>query len=215
MQLMRHIMERWKEGRVSGLDGLMAFAREAGATCGPATNLYVYDLRPDSPLLFGVETLTENVDMKSGRAKTVGSYPDQGYVHRDVVPHYMQAKLSGEASAMRMRSVIQGHVAVYDRLILPMRGAKGAQWALSMTRTLALTPPAPGTADLTERQGDILFLLSGGLTSKEAAVRLGISPRTVDHLAEAARRKLGARNTSHAVAIYVGRATADDGAPHR
>jgi len=58
---------------------------------------------------------------------------------------------------------------------------------------------------LTGREIEALSLAALGLTSKGIARRLSIAERTAkDHL-QAAREKLGAANTTHAVAIAVSR----------
>ena len=53
----------------------------------------------------------------------------------------------------------------------------------------------------TPHQLDLLSLLAGGLTGKEAGVRLGISEHTVKHLLTCVRGKLGAETSTQAVAI--------------
>jgi DNA-binding CsgD family transcriptional regulator len=54
---------------------------------------------------------------------------------------------------------------------------------------------------LTEREREVLDLVGLGLRSSEISRRLGISRETVETLIESARRSLGARTRSQAVAI--------------
>lgn len=56
---------------------------------------------------------------------------------------------------------------------------------------------------LTARQRVILELLSEGLVAKQVARYMGVSVQTVKWHLTRIRRSLGARNTTHAVAIYL------------
>ena len=55
--------------------------------------------------------------------------------------------------------------------------------------------------NLTTRELEILTLLSEGLEDREIAATLFLSPKTVKFHMASARRKIGARNRTHAVAI--------------
>jgi DNA-binding CsgD family transcriptional regulator len=59
---------------------------------------------------------------------------------------------------------------------------------------------------LSGRELDVVRLIATGLSSKEAAQRLSIAPRTVEHYLEQARLKTRSRNRTHMVAkaIYEG-----------
>lgn len=63
----------------------------------------------------------------------------------------------------------------------------------------AATPEAPGM-ELTAREAEILALLADGLTNKEMAQRLSLSPRTVETHVERVLGKLEVRSRSQAVA---------------
>lgn len=57
------------------------------------------------------------------------------------------------------------------------------------------------TIDLTARETRILRLVADGLTSPQIAARLGRAPATITSQLKVIRRKMGARNLPHAVAI--------------
>ncbi len=54
-------------------------------------------------------------------------------------------------------------------------------------------PPAGG-ARLTDRESDVLALIVEGLTARQIATRLGLSPRTVENHVQNILRKLGLRS---------------------
>ncbi len=53
---------------------------------------------------------------------------------------------------------------------------------------------------LTAREREVLSLSAGGMTAKQIASQLGLSPKTVEHTLERARKSLGAMSTAEAVA---------------
>lgn len=56
---------------------------------------------------------------------------------------------------------------------------------------------------LSGREREVLELLAGGSDNNEVATTLGISPETVRNHTRNARRKLGARSRSHAIALAI------------
>ena len=56
---------------------------------------------------------------------------------------------------------------------------------------------------LSAREREVLELLAGGADNNEIATSLGISPETVRNHTRNARRKLGARSRSHAIALAI------------
>jgi DNA-binding NarL/FixJ family response regulator len=56
-------------------------------------------------------------------------------------------------------------------------------------------------AGLTQRELQVLALISGGLTTTQIGERLGISTKTVENRRQSLFAKLGVQNQSHAVAV--------------
>ncbi|HEY7332631.1 MAG TPA: AAA family ATPase [Candidatus Limnocylindria bacterium] len=75
---------------------------------------------------------------------------------------------------------------------------------LGPRRTTAASP-----AGLTAREREVLALVADGLTDREIAERLVISPRTASHHVAAILAKLGARRRSEAIAISRGSESAN------
>jgi DNA-binding NarL/FixJ family response regulator len=61
--------------------------------------------------------------------------------------------------------------------------------------------PRPQPSLLTERETEVLRLIADGLTTRDVAGRLGISPRTVENYKQHMFAKLGVQSRAHAVAV--------------
>ncbi len=72
----------------------------------------------------------------------------------------------------------------------------------------ASPPPVPGVAGVSPREGEVLDLISGGLTNRELARRLAISPRTVEKHVASLCRKLGTSGRGPLIALAASRRTA-------
>ena len=124
-------------------------------------------------------------------------------------------------------SFLSAHIAVEDEMRVSL-GAEafdvavaagvGTSWDSIVTEVSdylrALAQPATVEADrgdadhqgsvayagLTDRQLQVVQLLVGGLTNKEIARRLGVTPKTVMHHTVAIYQRLGVRGRSEAVA---------------
>jgi DNA-binding CsgD family transcriptional regulator len=64
-----------------------------------------------------------------------------------------------------------------------------------------MAAPAPDRAHLSDREREVLTLISRGMTSAEVASRLYLSPETVRTHARNILAALGARSRAHAVAL--------------
>lgn len=69
--------------------------------------------------------------------------------------------------------------------------------------TSVSTGGSTALATLTTREREVLALIAGGKTNKEAAADLGISPRTVESHRDSVMRKLGVRNVAGLTRIAI------------
>jgi non-specific serine/threonine protein kinase len=92
---------------------------------------------------------------------------------------------------------------------LPLAGAVAE--AVAVVETVAVPAPPPGpaaAAGLTGREGEVLRLLAKGLTDREIAAALSISPRTVGVHVTHILAKLGLESRAAAAALAVRRGLA-------
>lgn len=110
---------------------------------------------------------------------------------------YLTKDLSPEALARAIRGAHAGELAMSrttaSRLLRRLAGAPG--------------PPRddeddPGLIALSDREADVLRLLTGGLSDREVAQSLAISVRTVETHVSSILRKTGARNRAEAARLY-------------
>ncbi|MGA3146699.1 MAG: LuxR C-terminal-related transcriptional regulator [Acidimicrobiales bacterium] len=59
------------------------------------------------------------------------------------------------------------------------------------------------TGSLTQRELQVLALISAGLTTAQIAIRMGISRKTVENRRQSLFAKLGVQNQSHAIAVAI------------
>ena len=109
---------------------------------------------------------------------------------------YLTKDLSPEALLRAVRSAHDGELA------MPRRMA-----ARLVHRLVKTAGPTAGSADpalgtLTAREAEVLRLLAAGLTDREIAGSLTVSPRTVETHVSSILHKLGTRNRSEAAQRY-------------
>ena len=86
-------------------------------------------------------------------------------------------------------------------------------WRQRQKRAAASTTPSTGILGrepLTRRERDVLTLIVGGASSKEAGRQLGISPRTVEFHRARIVEKFDAKNTADLIRIVMSRRSQDD-----
>jgi DNA-binding NarL/FixJ family response regulator len=109
---------------------------------------------------------------------------------------YLTKDLSGAALLRAVRGLRQGDLAM----------SRGHAAAVVEHLARSARAPAPasdaGEEVLSTREGEVLRLLAEGLTDREIAAALSISPRTVESHVSSVLRKLGVRNRAEAAQRY-------------
>ena len=109
---------------------------------------------------------------------------------------YLTKDLSPEALLRAVRSASDGELA------MPRRMAAHLVHRLVETSRHSTTTDDPGLASLSGRELEVLRLLAEGLTDREIASALVVSPRTVETHVSSILHKLGARNRAEAAGRY-------------
>jgi len=112
---------------------------------------------------------------------------------------YLTKDLGPEALQRAVRGIRAGD--------LPMSRAMAAEVVRSLAGDRRRTAPGKSTADpfaeLSDREQQVLRHLGDGLTDREIATRLGISPRTVETHVGSILHKLGVKNRAQAARRYL------------
>jgi two-component system response regulator DevR len=110
---------------------------------------------------------------------------------------YLTKDLSPDALQRAVRGIRSGDLA--------MSRAMAAEVINQLAGTMNRLPaggPHPGLPGVSAREEQVLALLADGLTDREIAERLGISPRTVETHVGSLLSKLGVRNRAQAARRY-------------
>jgi DNA-binding NarL/FixJ family response regulator len=111
-----------------------------------------------------------------------------GYLTKDLSPEALQRAVRGIRSGDLAMSRSMAADVIRDLSTSARRGASDAA--------------DPRLASLSGREDEVLRQLAEGLTDREIAERLGISPRTVETHVGSILHKLGVRNRAQAAAHY-------------
>ena len=138
------------------------------------------------PKMDGVEATKELVR----KAPSVKTILLTTYGTSDGIAHALRAGARGAV----LKNADNSELAKAIRIV-----AQGGDYiSPDIRQQLAADPPVP---ELTPRQSEILESMVRGLTDRDIALQLGLSPESVSEHVGAIRQKIGAANRTEAVAI--------------
>ncbi|MGI5199090.1 response regulator [Streptomyces sp. CA-288835] len=171
------------------------------AATGAEAVSVVRELRPDvvlmdvrMPEIDGIratEQILGTLDAPP-RVVVVTTFENDAYVYealRAGASGFLLKRAEAEALVQAVRLVARS-----DTLLFP-----AAVRALAVEHARAKTAPPPWVARLTDREGEVLRLMAGGLTNAEIAGRMGVGAATVKSHVAAVLAKTGARDRTQAV----------------
>lgn len=170
------------------------------AESGDAALLSYPRYRPDVVLM---DILMPEMDGIQTTRRLLKQHPDARVIMLTSYPDDDKVRAALEAGA-------RGYIlkkATIDELAGAIRTANAGQAALAPEATESLirarTTPQMLGDDLSDREREVLGLITQGLTNDEIAEKLVISPATARHHVSACIQKLGASNRAHAASLAV------------
>jgi DNA-binding NarL/FixJ family response regulator len=110
---------------------------------------------------------------------------------------YLTKDLSPEELSAGVRSAWDGDLAMSPRM-----AARLVRRLVSTGEPRAIDPDHPRLGSLSAREREVLRRLAEGLTDREIAAALVISPRTVESHVSSVLHKLGVRNRAEAAGRF-------------
>ena len=161
--------------------------------------------------------LWTQAEIAKGQVKRVAGLPDASMNFTAALAKlrdHEQSVLAGKARlemALTLQTSDQAGAIAWAKAALATFERIGATQYANQTADLlrrlgVATRPGPQLrADLTQREYEVLELLAQGLTNREIAQRLVISPKTTEHHVSQILSKLGLRSRTEAAAFVVGK----------
>lgn len=172
--------------------------------------LVVIDIRSDEPKSWVLRPVRQtrissriinlNAIFKGGR---LGDITDQAYIESSVLPAYTTAIRAAQPLIDTVETKLMGVRIIYDRIILPQRTQTQPEWLVVCTNGRFMTRAPANNLEIDTTDQAILTALTEGMTMKEIAEAVDLSPRTVEHRLERLKKQTGARSLPHLAALFV------------
>ena len=135
----------------------------------------------------------------AGLESAVEGFSRLGMPFEEAIAHHELARLSADRETALAESEARLALQMFERL----GAAREADRVAALLRTLGVAgrkaPKHPG--ELTDREAEVLALLEHGLSNKQIAARLYISPKTAEHHVSRILAKLGLSTRAEAAAL--------------
>jgi DNA-binding CsgD family transcriptional regulator len=175
-----------------------------------ADHAFLLDVTGENPLSWSY-CAEVGVERLNGAAYTVsclGEQPDPQFTQNVLIRTYVEVLAVERTVVHRVAAIANDTFLAYRKLTIPLHKrpqSTRASHILTLTHLEFALPQIRAHAEavlaLAPRERQCLSLAATGLVSKQIAAEIGVSEKTVElHLARA-RHKIGARTTTHAVAI--------------
>ncbi|MGR9185834.1 LuxR C-terminal-related transcriptional regulator [Rhizobium leguminosarum] len=132
-------------------------------------------------------------------------FPGKEFVQRELIPACRRTQMLQRPASARRSIVADGQLILLEWLLLPHKTQKNSAWCIAYVEIgflLRVTHAYP-SFDAADR--GLLQMLVEGYQTKEIALRIGLSHRTVEHRFEKLKSRMGARSLPHLVALSIGR----------
>ena len=171
--------------------------------CDSATNLYVTDMGAGDFLGYRITVASQAFSLLHTPSFAFGDYPDRRYVETTIIPCYQSLVEERQPAFHRVQAQVQGLLAVYERMSLPLFHGRGPATSVSVSRLLALVEQPNGQSPemLSAREKQCLALIAAGFSAKRMAVLLSLSQATIENYVERLKVKLGVRTVAQAAAV--------------
>lgn len=199
---------------MDGVSDATDLARAVQGRLKPNMILSVTDVQSDNPLEFQVCFL-HKFKVPSGivagadhqRDQKFSDFTDQAYLHSSVIPAYRAVVEARQPQFDRVSGRLLGFRILYDRLVMPEPRREGRiRWCMSLTETRFALPLPFKDPGIDDEDVKVLQLLREGDSAKEIAEKAGFSRRTIEGRIERLKRRFGARNIAHLVALSISHA---------